>query len=116
MIHIVPVEWHDLIEDPSDLPAEEDGYLVAIMNKSNGNILEGSTNPFARHPLVEYTPRKKVWFKLTIHNDDDWEEHYYESYGTSAIGDIKYEVDDEFVVVAWAKFPADYIPQKLQGG
>lgn len=113
MIHIVPVEWHDLIEDPTDLPrGKENWYLVVLINKETNEIDSYGDG-------MEYNPEEQMW---TETYDDGYGDYggqaFFESYGTTAtdVAKASHSINDEWVIAAWAEQPAHYVPQKLQGG
>lgn len=77
--------WHDLTEDPEDLPKEKCGpYLLSAHYK----------NDEVAYPYIytlsdcSYAPSRKCW---------------YDNNG--------YELADTTVVVAWAEMPGAYIPE-----
>lgn len=114
MIHSVTIEWHNLIEDPTDLPTKDDGYFVAFMNINSGKF-DGGTMDYDRS-WASYDATKKLW---EVTYEDGYGEYvgekWYENYKTPAIEEVRNGVDKEWVVAAWAEVPEQYIPQKPQG-
>lgn len=114
MIHPVTIEWHNLIEDPTDLPTKDDGYFVTFMNVNTGELDGGDTDRY--RSLSSYNTTERLW---TVVYDDGYGDYggedWYENYKTPAIEEVKNGVNKEWVVVAWAEFPEQYIPQKPQG-
>lgn len=114
MIHPVTIEWHDLVEDPTDLPIRDDGYFAAFMNVNSGEFDGGTTD--CDQSFTSYNATERLW---NVVYDDGYGDYggqdYYESYKTPATEDAKNDVNKEWVVVAWAEVPKQYIPQKPQG-
>ena len=114
MIHPVTIEWHDLIEDPTDLPTKGDGYFFTLMNVNTGEFDGGTTN--YDQCYGSYNTIKRLWYFVY---DDGYGgyggEAWDENYKTPAIEEVKNCVDKDWVVVAWAEVPEQYIPQKPHG-
>ena len=109
MIHEITIKWHDLLEDPTDLPTKEDNYHVTLMNLETKELdLYGDA--------MDYQVGYGVWHEVYDDGYGDYGgEAYFKSYGQ---GETKWTGDDlnaKWVVVAWAAYPEHYIPQKLQG-
>lgn len=110
MVHTFQIEWHDLLEDPTDLPTKKGLYLVTLMNKKDHEQFDTSNDP------MPYILKHKVWKDTYIDEYGEVEgEAHFESFGTEASTKFKNLVNPYWVVVAWAERPMDYIPQKLQG-
>lgn len=40
MIHEVPIKWHDLIEDPNDLPKKDGMYVISVKSEKYGALTQ----------------------------------------------------------------------------
>lgn len=90
-LHEAKIIWHDLIEDPTDLPKTGYwGYLITVCNKY------GST--FLVDEIVLYNIREGRW---------------YIERGCSFNGDLEEETIAE-TVVAWAEIPDNYLSPVLR--
>ena len=122
MIHEVKILWHDLIENPKDLPKENGSYWCVVKNRYTDEVCWFSYLPEYEYG---YNSKYRVW-------SFSWDDGYgayggsgcYESIGIERNLDIPEEEDewmyglitedfsDEFVVIAWAEIPEDWPRRK----
>ena len=127
MTHTIEIVWHDLVEDPTDLPKEDGGFWVITRKRDHS---EDDVVPYFSYLsddcIAEYDVDNRVW-------EESWDDRYgdyggtvyWESYRTprkpgmprescpSFYGSYVEELySDEYVVVAWADFPDVYEPSK----
>ena len=111
MIHEMTIKWHDLMEDPADLPRYNGLYWVVVMNATTKEIL---CNAYCNEYRMQFLSDIDLWYY------QDWDQgndELYRTYGTQVnIADYNNRpfvqdcYRDEFVVVAWAEDPEYYKP------
>lgn len=111
MTHKIDIIWHDLIEDPKDLPKTDDYYWTLCLNRYTEELCG-----FAYADCYEmfYLPDNRVWIAEDI---EDCGHVAYESHLTprkhkpfEAEADSDSIYSDEIVIVAWAEKPKQYMP------
>lgn len=130
MTHSFPynetVIWHDLIEDPDDLPwGNFHGYytilhLSKLVKNEKGGFIYNLAEPY-----FHFNPEEKVWERYEFMNSAASSSPYeketkeqvrtiYKSYGTEPRVINRYggiiRFDKSMAVVAWAEITGDQFP------
>lgn len=111
-IHETKIKWHDLIEDPNDLPiGETKTNFIVVYNKNTNTTFKIYGDDIA----IEYLELCNCWRITSYDYDEDGnpEPHeYVESYKHEQIDSEKlngYLLYDQ-VVIAWSEEVEEYIP------
>ena len=100
-ITTVTVAWHDLMEDPNDLPENPHHIQYVITrNKETGEL--GHFFGFSDYDIAEYDPQYRIW-KAEQGEGDYYEVVWLESYGQEY--DSNDDIDCNLEVVAWSYGP-----------
>lgn len=130
MTHKIEIVWHDLVEDPNDLPKKDGAFWFIIRKRDHS---EDDVVPYFSYMLddcvASYDVDNRVWEESWDNGYGDYGGTvYWESYGTPRKPGTSREAytsymfppesyaeelySDEYVVVAWADFPDVYEPSK----
>lgn len=99
------IVWHDLTEDPNDVPCHSDLCWVLCMDMYFH---------YNDDHTAQYRPNGNYW--EWCDTDGDFSYGIYKSYGTPSRMPVDIIYNSEFVVVAWAEieWPDLFIPKKFQ--
>lgn len=112
-IHETKSKWHDLIEDPTDLPGTGK-YMSRCAMVLELNIITGEINP-PYEPDLWWNPESGLWESTWDEYGDYGGTNYVKSYGIKP----NYHPDpnnpheaysDDYVIVAWCEGPEMYEP------
>ena len=111
--------WHDLTEDPNDLPMEpDDQYLVLMRNRVTDKLQPYFYYDYERYE-AEYRSEDKLWIAHQENEFGFYDEIAFGSYGLEHSAEIEkaYGKDfSDFEVVAWVEEkgsgPEIYIPAR----
>ena len=102
----VTVEWHDLMEDPNDLPENPNcNQYCIIRNKITGEL--GAFWGFSEYDMFQYDPQCRIW-SAEEGEGDYYHILWYQSYGQEYKSDDDFDTD--FEVVAWSYGPNTSLP------
>lgn len=112
-IHKTEIIWHDLIEDPNDLP-EKSGYTSICASVLEMNLVTGEIEPSYEGDLW-WNQEDKMWESTWDEYGDYGGTSYVRSYGIEPVyhpdSDRRDEAySDDYAVVAWCEGPGVYTP------
>lgn len=90
--HEIVIGWHDLLEDPTDLPMPDICCLVTIYDPSYENFIHAERKGW-------YRPSKHSWEIFVDERDADIPEF------------ISLDDDGGMRVIAWAECPLIFVPE-----
>lgn len=103
----ITVEWHDLMEDPNDLPDNPNRVQYAIIrNKETGEL--GRFFFFDSYDVFHFDPQYRIW-KTEQGEGDYYEVLWLGSYGQDYASNEE-DFDSYFEVVAWSYGPDNTTP------
>lgn len=107
MQHIIEVTtkyvWHDLMEDPNDLPTDPVQYLVLTRNRTTDELEPYFCMDYDRHGAI-YRPEAKVWVCTEDDGSGWYNECAFGSYGLEHSAELERDYGEDFSdweVVAW---------------
>lgn len=91
--HEIVIGWHDLLEDPNDLPKRDICCLVTIYDPSYKNFIHAARKGW-------YRPSKRSWEIFVDATDADFIPEF-----------ISLDDDSGMKVIAWAECPLIFVPE-----
>lgn len=103
-IHESKIIWHDLIEDPNDLPTKYNQQPLGVLWF---DIEQKEIYPDYDCAFFGYDEKHNCW----AFNDLDVDFVYYrKSYGQIPVPGVLSYDDPGIVVIAWCEYPEEYTP------